>query len=161
VSASHFLIPIIISLPVISLYSTPNPNSPDKASENSGSDAFNPLGSTGSFGSPTSLPRAPSDWTFADKLFDNPRLLHGLVAPGRKCPKELREILRNFGEDIKHTFSKQLFEIVVTTIKNSLSLLRRRFVGPQTSKGLHTVPIPGTRRARSQIYFRRFRPASP
>jgi hypothetical protein len=117
-----------------------NATSPDKVSE-TGSDAFKALDSSGSYGTSSNQQRAPPDWSLPDKLFENPRLLHGLVS--RKCTKELKDVLRNFSEDIKYLFSKQLFEIVVNIIKNSLSLLRRRFVGPQASKGLHTVPIPG------------------
>lgn len=127
---------------VVSLYHPQSPTSLDKVSEISGSEAFKPLDSSGSYGTSSNQQRAPSDWSLTHKLFENPRLLFGLVS--RKCTKELKDILRNFSEDIKYFFSKQLFEIVVNIIKNSLSLLRRRLVGPQTSKGLHSVTIPGT-----------------
>jgi dynein heavy chain len=133
--------PYIYKTVIAATSSNPSVTSPDnKSGENSGSEAFKPGLDAGGYGSPGNQ-RSQPDWSLADKLFDSPHLLHGVL--NGKCTKEIKEMARNGNEDVKYYFSKQVFEIMVKVIKTSLSLLRRRFVGSKGYKGLHTMPIPG------------------
>lgn len=84
------------------------------------------------YGSPGSQ-RSQPDWSIVDQLFDSPHLIYGILV-GR-CSKEMKELVKNANEDIKFHFSKQVFDILVQTIKTSLGLIRRRFLGSKGSIG--------------------------
>lgn len=86
----------------------------------------------GGYASPGSA-RSQPDWSIVDQLFDSPHLIHTMLTG--KCSKDVKELVKSAGEDVKYLFSKQVFEILVQVVKTSLALVRRRFVGSKSFKG--------------------------